>query len=121
MLLSFDPGSVHVGFVVDKVAMGQVFPRVLRFSPCQFHSTGAPILGKTKKKTQIIFIIGLHNKPKGRGAFVASAAGPLKNLLKYLARFCSKAFKFVKIRACLSNIFLNVSETLILVVKKIFH
>jgi hypothetical protein len=25
----FDPGSVHVGFVVDKVARGQVFPRVL--------------------------------------------------------------------------------------------
>jgi hypothetical protein len=28
----FDPGSVHVGFVVDKVALGLVFPRVLRFS-----------------------------------------------------------------------------------------
>jgi hypothetical protein len=28
-----DPGSVHVGFVVDKAALGQVFPRVLRFSP----------------------------------------------------------------------------------------
>jgi hypothetical protein len=38
-----DPGSVHVGFVVDKVALGQVFP-------CQFHSTGAPLLGKVKKK-----------------------------------------------------------------------
>jgi hypothetical protein len=32
----FDPGSVHVGFVVDKVALGQVFPRVLRFSPVNF-------------------------------------------------------------------------------------
>jgi hypothetical protein len=32
----FDPGSVHVGFVVDKVALGQVFPRVLRFSPVDF-------------------------------------------------------------------------------------
>jgi hypothetical protein len=29
----FDPGSVHVGFALDKVALGQVFPRVLRFSP----------------------------------------------------------------------------------------
>jgi hypothetical protein len=29
----FDPGSVHVGFVVDKVALGQVFLRALRFSP----------------------------------------------------------------------------------------
>jgi hypothetical protein len=43
----FDPGSVHVGFVVDKVALGQVFPR-------QFHSTGAQLHGKTKKL--IIFI-----------------------------------------------------------------
>jgi hypothetical protein len=32
----FDPGSVHVGFVVDKVARGQVFLRVLRFSPVNF-------------------------------------------------------------------------------------
>jgi hypothetical protein len=44
----FDPGLVHVGFVVDKVALGQVPPppRVLRFFPCQIHSTGAPLLGK---------------------------------------------------------------------------
>jgi hypothetical protein len=27
------PGSIHVGFVVDKVALGQVFLQVLRFSP----------------------------------------------------------------------------------------
>jgi hypothetical protein len=39
----FDPGSVHVGFVMGKVVLGQVFP-------CQFHSTGAPLQGKTKKK-----------------------------------------------------------------------
>jgi hypothetical protein len=32
----FDPGSVHVGFVVDKVALGHVFLRVLRFSPVNF-------------------------------------------------------------------------------------
>jgi hypothetical protein len=37
----FNPGSVHVGFVVDKVALGQVFPRVLRFSPVSFI---APVL-----------------------------------------------------------------------------
>jgi hypothetical protein len=29
----FLPKSIHVGFVVDKVALGQVFLRVLRFSP----------------------------------------------------------------------------------------
>jgi hypothetical protein len=59
-----------VGFVVDKVALGQVFP-------CQFHSTGAPLLGKGQKIIIIfIFITGLHNKPQGCGASVASAAGP---------------------------------------------
>jgi hypothetical protein len=30
--------------------------------PCQFHSTGTPLQGKTEKKL-IIFITGLHNKP----------------------------------------------------------
>jgi hypothetical protein len=29
----FEPRSIHVGFVVEKVALGQVFLRVLRFSP----------------------------------------------------------------------------------------
>ena len=37
--------------------------------PCQFHSTDAPLLGN-------ILITGLHNKPQGCGASVASAAGP---------------------------------------------
>jgi hypothetical protein len=32
----FDPGSVHVGFLVDKVTLGQVFLRVLRFSAVNF-------------------------------------------------------------------------------------
>jgi hypothetical protein len=31
----FEPGSGHVGFVVDKVALGQVFSKYSRF-PCQF-------------------------------------------------------------------------------------
>jgi hypothetical protein len=45
--------------------------------PCQFHSTGAPLLGKGQKIIIIlIFIIGLHNKPHGCNASVASAAGP---------------------------------------------
>jgi hypothetical protein len=29
----FAPGSIHVGFVVDEVVLGQVFLRGLRFSP----------------------------------------------------------------------------------------
>jgi hypothetical protein len=56
-----------VGFVVDKVALGQVFP-------CQFHFTGFPLQGKTKEL--IIFIRVLQNKPQSCGASVASAAGP---------------------------------------------
>ena len=44
----FDPDSVHVGFVVNKVALGQVFPRVLRFSavnviPPVLHYSIAPV------------------------------------------------------------------------------
>jgi hypothetical protein len=47
--------------------------------PCQFHSNGAPLHGKTKNL--IIFITGLHNKPQGCGASVASAAGPSQKKL----------------------------------------
>jgi hypothetical protein len=69
----FDPGSVHVGFVVDKVVLGQVFLRLLWFSPVDF----IPLLGKGQKIIIIvIFIIGLHKKRQGCGASVASAAGP---------------------------------------------
>jgi hypothetical protein len=50
----FNPGSVHVGFVVDKVALGQVFPPSTSVFPCQFHSTDAPLLVKMNKKL-IIF------------------------------------------------------------------
>jgi hypothetical protein len=72
--LRFDPGSVHVGFVVDKVALGQALPRVLRSSPANFTP---PVLRVTRKNEKlIIFITGLHNKPQGCGASVASAAGP---------------------------------------------
>jgi hypothetical protein len=45
----FDPGSVRVGFLVDKVALGQVFPPSTSVFHCQFHSTGAPLLGKGQK------------------------------------------------------------------------
>jgi hypothetical protein len=45
----FDAGSVHVGFVVDKVALGQVFSPSTSVFPCQFHSICAPLLGKGQK------------------------------------------------------------------------
>jgi hypothetical protein len=58
----FDAGSVNVGFVVDKVALAQVFPRVLRLSHVNFIP---PVLHYTekRKKKLLIFITGLHNTP----------------------------------------------------------
>jgi hypothetical protein len=38
-----------VGFVDDKVALGQAFFREHYGFPCQFYSTGVPLLGRTKK------------------------------------------------------------------------
>jgi hypothetical protein len=53
----FDPGSVHVGFVVDNVALGQVSPRVLRFSPVNFIPPVLNYLEKWKKKLIIFLFI----------------------------------------------------------------
>lgn len=38
----FDARSVRVGCVVDKMALGQVFPPVLQFFPCKYYTTIAP-------------------------------------------------------------------------------
>jgi hypothetical protein len=81
----FDPGSVHVGFMVDKVALEQVFPRVLRFPPVSFIPSVLHYQEKDKKII-FIFITGLHNKPHGCSASVASAAGPFTTKKKYMAR-----------------------------------
>jgi hypothetical protein len=67
-------GSVHVGFVVAKVALGQVFHRVLRFSPINFIPPVLNYLEKRKKTNHLHH--RLHNKPYGCGVSVASAAGP---------------------------------------------
>jgi hypothetical protein len=52
--------------------------------PCQIHSTGASLLVKMKKKKNwsSFFITGLHKKPWGCGASVASAVGPFKKKIK---------------------------------------
>jgi hypothetical protein len=60
----FDPGSVRVGFVVDKVALGQVFLRALRFSPVNFIPPVLHYWAKDKKIIIIIFIIGFHKSLK---------------------------------------------------------
>jgi hypothetical protein len=54
---------------------GTSFPRVLRFSPVSFIPPVPHYLEKRKKKL-IILTTGLHNKPLGCDASVASAAGP---------------------------------------------
>jgi hypothetical protein len=50
-----------VGFVVDKVALGQIFLRVLRFLPCQNHSTVGSTFPKIKKNSSFI-----HSSIRGR-------------------------------------------------------
>jgi hypothetical protein len=55
----FDPGSVHMGFVVDKVALGQVFSRVLRFSPV---SIIPPVLHYLEKLKTKLIIFHLHHR-----------------------------------------------------------
>jgi hypothetical protein len=69
-----EPRSVHVEFVVDKVALGQVFSRVLLFPPSiSFHRCS---IKRKKTKKLIIFVTELHNKPQGCGVSIASPAGP---------------------------------------------
>jgi hypothetical protein len=76
--------------------------------PCQFHSTGAPLLGKGQKII-IIFILGLHNKPQGCGASIVSATGPFTTKKKKLST-CE--FQYI------SNISLKHSYTLCLELRR---
>jgi hypothetical protein len=43
-LSGFNPRQAHVGFVVDKLALGQVFLRVLRLSSVSYHTTNTTFL-----------------------------------------------------------------------------
>jgi hypothetical protein len=54
----FDPGSFDVRFVVDKVALGQVFLRVVGF-PLSISFHWCSINCKTWQKKLLIFIIGV--------------------------------------------------------------
>jgi hypothetical protein len=76
----FDPGSVHVKFVVDEVALGDTFfSEYFGFAlSVSFHRCS--ITRQNLKK--LIVITRLHNKPQGCGASVASAVGPFTIKIK---------------------------------------
>jgi hypothetical protein len=61
----FDPRSVHVGFVVDKVALGQVFLRVVGFLlSISFHWYSINCKNLVKKLLiHLSSSLGLHKKP----------------------------------------------------------
>jgi hypothetical protein len=63
-----------VEFVVDKVALGQVFSPSSSVFPCQFHSTGAPLPGKRQKITLCLFAIEFINvyEPQKEGKYSPS-------------------------------------------------
>jgi hypothetical protein len=68
-----------VGFVVDKVALGQVFPEFFSFPPSiSFHRCSITWKNEKFDHLSLIFITGLHNKPYGCGASVVSSAGPFR-------------------------------------------
>jgi hypothetical protein len=59
-----------------KVALGQVFLRILRFSAVSFIPLVLHYAEKQNKHLIIIFLMWLRNKPQGCGVSVASAAAP---------------------------------------------
>jgi hypothetical protein len=74
-----------VEFVVDKMALGPGFLRILWFSPASFIPPSLHYMENEEKL--ITFITGLHNKPQGCGASVASAAGgPPQQQKKYASK-----------------------------------
>jgi len=53
-------GCVPVGFVVDRVALRQVLIRVLRFSPCQYHSFN-PLNAELNPICYLLALLGAHH------------------------------------------------------------
>jgi hypothetical protein len=73
----FDPGSVHLGFVVDKVVLGQVLLRVLRLSPVNYIAPMLHYNGKAEKTSSSSSSSqGCTISLQGCGESVASFMGP---------------------------------------------
>jgi hypothetical protein len=68
----FEPVSIHVGLVVDKIALAQVFLRILLFSPVTF--TPAMLHYMEKRKKPYHLQPKVANEPQDCGASVTSAA-----------------------------------------------
>jgi hypothetical protein len=62
----FAPRSVHVGFVMNKLVMGQVFSKIFG-SPCQYLSTMALRIHKT---------CGVNSRPNGGSSSETLIASP---------------------------------------------
>jgi hypothetical protein len=58
----FSSRSVHVGFVVDRVALGQVSVWVLGFSPVSFIPPWLPILISSGRWTAVPFVVALQRQ-----------------------------------------------------------
>jgi hypothetical protein len=112
--------SVHVGFVVDKVALGQGFSRELRFSPVNFILL---VLHYLETRTKLIlFITGLHNKAESCGGSLVSAAGPFTKKVtslrpnKFMEYTCTKWHIFIQDEAftkCTCNWVTRVEDALL--------
>jgi hypothetical protein len=83
-----------VGFVVDKVALGQVFLRILRFFPVSFIPPVLHYNGKAER-TSSSSSQGCTISLQGCGVSVASAAGPF-NKKKYCTSGSVHRVIFVK-------------------------
>jgi hypothetical protein len=73
----FIPRSVHVGFVMHKVTLGQVSLRVVRFSPVSPVNIISPCL------STLIYHLGMNNGPVGGlSSETYSHSNDMKNLVK---------------------------------------
>jgi hypothetical protein len=86
-------GRVRVGFVLDKVALGQIFLRVLRFYPVSFISP--------RLHTHIGIIWGMNDRPVG-GRSSATQLHPV-NMNIMLSEMLNYHLKFRRIIIIIVN------------------